>query len=137
VPAPLSNPPYVLVPTAFRFAALAALAGRAPLGGRREVVLATYMAARLAQDVLADRGLSQPTRLERAAQGRTWLANIALPASVRPALAKLVDVSAASAADAAAAVRVVMAVTTPFLDAKAQGELEQLAAALETEPAAI
>jgi hypothetical protein len=137
VPASLSNPPYVLVPTAFRFPALAGLAGRAPLGGRREVVLATYLAARLAHDVLGDRGVSQPTRAERAVQGRMWLANIALPASVRPALSKLVDVSAGSSADAAAAVRLVMAVATPFLDTKAQTELEQLARALESEPAAI
>jgi hypothetical protein len=135
--APLSNPPYVLVPTPFRFAGLAALAGRAPLGGHREVVLATYMAARLAQDVLADRGLSQPTRAARAAPGRTWLANMALPASVRPALSKLVDVSAGSAADTAAAARVVIAVATPFLDTRARAELEQLAASLESEPVAI
>jgi hypothetical protein len=42
-----------LAPTPFRFPALASLAGRAPLGGDREVALATYLAARLAHDALA------------------------------------------------------------------------------------
>ena len=137
MPVPLSNPPYVLVPTAFRFPALASLAGRAALGGRREVVLATYMAARLAQDVLSDRGISAITRVGRAAQGRTWLANMALPTSVRPALSKLVDASAGSAANTAEAVRLVMAVTTSFLDKHAQAELDQLATLLEAEQRAI
>jgi len=50
-------PPYALAPTSFRFPALAALAGRAPLGGQREVVLAAYVVARLAHDTLAERGV--------------------------------------------------------------------------------
>src|SRR5690349_12491010 len=45
-------PPYALSSPAFRFRALAVLAGRAPLGGQREVALATYLAARLADDCL-------------------------------------------------------------------------------------
>ena len=40
-------PPYALTPTTFRFRALAALAGRAPLGGGRETALASYVVARL------------------------------------------------------------------------------------------
>ena len=62
----VSQPPYALAATPFRFPALASLAGRAALGGDREVALATYLAARLAHDTLPDRGLSQPIRAERA-----------------------------------------------------------------------
>src|SRR4029079_1599332 len=69
----LASPPYALAPTNFRFPALASLAGRAPLGGRREVVLGASVAARLAHDTLAERGLSTETRVDRAAHARTWL----------------------------------------------------------------
>ena len=70
---PVTNPPYALATTTFRFAALAALAGRAPLGGQREVALATYLAARLAQDVLPERGVPQTSRAERAVGAKSWL----------------------------------------------------------------
>src|SRR5262245_54071178 len=73
VPVPPSAPPYALASTPFRFPALAALAGRAPLGGQREVALATYLAARLAHDTLPERAVSPTTRTERAANARTWL----------------------------------------------------------------
>ena len=44
------QPPYALDAPAFPFPALAALAGRAPLGGQRETVLACFVAARLVRD---------------------------------------------------------------------------------------
>src|SRR5881396_4039624 len=47
-----AHPPYALAPLSFRFAALATLAARAPIGGQREVALATYVAARLAHDAI-------------------------------------------------------------------------------------
>ena len=135
MPATIPNPPYALTPTAFRFPALASLAGRAPLGGQREVVLATYLAARLAQDALASHSVAPETRLERGVQARTWLANMALPANVRPALSKLVDLSGGPATEVGEGVRAVLAVAGPFLDKNAQAELDQLANALDTEPA--
>jgi hypothetical protein len=134
VPVTIPNPPYALTPTVFRFPALASLAGRAPLGGRREVVIATYLAARLAHDTLASRGVSQETRAERAGHARSWLANIALPANVRPALSKLVDLSGGPAKEVGGGIRVVMAVTASYLDKNAQLELDQLANALDSDP---
>jgi hypothetical protein len=129
---PVSNPPYALTATPFRFPALATLAGRAPLGGQREVALAAYLAARLAQDVLPERGVPQPSRVERAAGARSWLAMLALPASVRPAVAKLVDASAGDARGVADTVRGVTTATASFLDARSRAELERLAASLES-----
>src|SRR5207248_2604299 len=120
----------------FRFPALAALAGRSPLGGQREVALATYLAARLAHDTLPERGVSPETRSERAAGAKSWLSTLALPATVRPALAKLVESSAGSPELAAQALRNVTTVTANFLDSGARLELKQLAASLGTQPLA-
>ena len=129
----ISKPPYGLAPTPFRFAALAALAGRAPLGGRREIALATYLAARLVDDVLEENGLSAPIRADRAGSARNWLSTVALPAPVRQPLARLIDSSAGGAGGASQAVRAVIAVTADFLDRAARLELEHLAETLEAQ----
>lgn len=128
---PLNHPPYVLSPTAFRFPALAALAGRAPLGGHREVVLAAYLAARLADDSLPERGLARTVRAERAGHARAWLSTLALPASVRPALGVLVEASGGEWTSLSSAIRTVMTVTSSFLDPSARLELDKLAASLD------
>jgi hypothetical protein len=127
----VSRPPFALDATNFRFPALAALAGRMPLGGQREVALATYLAARLAHDVLPARGLSDEVRSERAAGAKTWLSTLALPAPVRPALAQLLESTSGPPGRAAEAVRAVMAAASGVLDARARTELDQLATSLE------
>ena len=129
----ISTPPYGLAPTPFRFAALAALAGRAPLGGRREVALATYLAARLADDILYETGLADQTRVERAGRARSWLSTITIPAPIRQPLARLIDSSAGGASGASEALRAVIAVTAEYLDRAARLELEQLAETLESQ----
>ncbi len=131
---PFANPPYALAPTSFRFPALAALAGRAPIGGHREVALAAYVAARLADDTRVDHGLTPAARAERAAHARTWLAMLTpLPSAVRPAILKVMEASAASPQTAGNAVRGVIAVTAEFLDSAARSELDHLAKALEAQ----
>src|SRR5215216_5312955 len=50
LPVPVTLPPYALPAPVFRFRNLATLAGRAPIGGAREVALACFVAARLAND---------------------------------------------------------------------------------------
>jgi hypothetical protein len=125
------QPPYALSSTSFRFAALAALAGRAPIGGHREVALATYVAARLAQDVLPEKGLAHAVRVERASHAKSWLSTLALPVPIRPALAVLVDASGTDCQAAARALRNVMAVTADFLDSAGRSELDHLAVTLE------
>jgi len=129
----ISNPPYGLDPTPFRFAALAALAGRAPLGGRREVALATYLAARLADDVRSENGLSAPIRVERAGSARSWRATVTIPAPIRQPLARLIDASAGGPGPTAQAVRAVIAVTADYLDRAARLELDHLAETLEAQ----
>jgi hypothetical protein len=129
----ISRPPYGLAPTPFRFPALAALAGRAPLGGRREVALATYLAARLADDVLAENGLVAAVRAERAATARNWLSTVALPAPIRQPLARLIEASAGDAPGTSQALRAVIAVTAEFLDRAARLEVEKLAETLEAQ----
>ena len=102
-----------------------------PLGGQREVALATYLAARLAHDCLPERGLSDSVRSERANGAKTWLSTLALPAPVRPALAKLVESTSGQRAQTAEALRAVITVTANVLDSRARLELDQLAANLE------
>ncbi len=127
----VNSPPYALAPANFRFAALAALAGRAPLGGQREVALATYLAARLSHDCLPERGLAPAIRAERASAAKAWLAALTLPAPVRPALVRLVDATSGEAGGAVGALRAVITVTAGLVDPASRLELEQLAAGLE------
>jgi hypothetical protein len=111
---------------AFRFRALAALAGRAPLGGPREVVLATYLVARLVDDSLPQRELSASMRGERSAAARGWLGSVALPAAVRASLTKLADATAGDLADVGQALANVVTAIDPYLDAAARLELDRL-----------
>ena len=127
----VSQPPYALEPTPFRFPALASLAGRAPLGGDREIALATYLAARLAHDALPSREIALEVRAERAASAKTWLSTLSLPATTRAALVALVDASGANGNGVAAALRGVLTATTNRLDRASRAELEQLAASFE------
>ena len=126
----VAQPPYALTPAAFRFTALASLAGHAALGGRREIALAVYLAARLAQDVLPDREIPQAARAERAGHAKQWLASLALPAAVRPALIDLIDASGRAPADVARKLRDAMAAVAETLDKNARSELIELATAL-------
>jgi hypothetical protein len=126
----LAAPPYALAPTNFRFPALASLAGRAPLGGQREVVLAAYVVARLSHDTLAGRGLSAETRVDRAAHARTWLATLALPAAARAALQRSIDASAAEPRGVAETVAGVIKVIDAYLDPPSRLELAQLVGVL-------
>ena len=127
----VSQPPYALEPTPFRFPALASLAGRASLGGEREIALATYLAARLAHDALAEREIAQEIRAERAASAKTWLSTLALPAATRGALAALIEASGANGTGVAPAIRGVLTATTNRLDRASRTELERLAVAFE------
>jgi len=127
----VSQPPYALEPTPFRFPALASLAGRAPLGGDREIALATYLAARLAHDALPSREIALEARAERAASAKTWLSTLSLPAATRSALATLMDASGANGNSVSAALRGVLTATTNRLDRASRAELEQLAASFE------
>lgn len=128
-PQPLA-PPYALTTPAFRFRALASLAGRAALGGAREVVLATYLVARLADDCREARSLPASTRSARAAAARNWLASTALPATVRSALTRLAEATEGEVTGVARLLADVATATAPYLDEPSRLELERLARAL-------
>jgi hypothetical protein len=118
--------PYSLEPLAFPFPALAALAGRLPLGGGREVALASLLMARLASGLHGPDSVEAPERVARAASAKVWLASLALPAATRAPFARCVDSTAGTAALVAIALRSVIAVTAPHLDGPSVQELEQV-----------
>ena len=124
-------PPYALTPTTFRFRALAALAGRAPLGGGRETALASYVVARLAVGCLPESSLPLEDRTNRAAAARTWLASLALPVPVRAPLVKVIESTRHDSRPAVGAALVTVAdVAASYLDGPAVAELRELAAQL-------
>lgn len=127
---PPNQPPYAVPPTEFRFPALAALAGRAQLGGDREVALALFVAARLAQDCQTAGGLSDASRAERAASAKTWMSTFALPAAVKAVIAKLMEATAGDLSTIADDLRAVVASARVYLDIQSQAELERLATSL-------
>lgn len=91
------------------------------------MALATYLAARLVDDAVPLHALPEAIRTARATAARGWLAAMALPAAVRPALARLVDASASNAPDLRAALQNVIVVTAEYLDPAAVSDLEKLA----------
>lgn len=123
--------PYALATPVFAFRALAALAGRAPLGGPRETAIATLIAARLVSGVTEPHPLLQPLRKTRADAAKLWLSSVALPAAVRTAVLRLIDASTGDDRRAVAlALAKVTDVTALHLDRGARSELERLAARL-------
>jgi len=126
-----NTPPYTVPAARFPFLALAEQAGRAPIGGAREVALACLMAARLAAAGADAAALPAAARRERVASARAWLATIALPPALREALARLAELSARpDAAATAAALGAVLAGARRQLSAGAVAELEALVDAL-------
>ena len=129
-PVPLS-PPYALASPRFRFRALAALVGRSPLGGEREVALATLLAARLVVGALPPSPLPQQVRIVRANGARAWFAALAVPPSFRQSLTRLMDATTSVDGDGLeAALRAVIDVSAPHLDAPALTELHEIIRAL-------
>lgn len=123
--------PYALATPVFAFRALAALAGRAPLGGPRETAIATLIAARLVAGVVEPFPLLQPLRKARADAAKLWLSSVSLPATVRTSVLKLIDATTVDDRRIVAqALGKVTDVTAPHLDRGARSELERLAARL-------
>ena len=125
--------PYSLEPTAFPFPALASLAGRAPLGGQREIVLACLLVARVVADAMNGNGLlTLEQRRARAREVSDWLAATTIPATIRAALTRLAEGTSEEDHDqSAAALDSVMMVTALHLDPAARLELGRLAQAVE------
>lgn len=125
--------PYALDPTAFPFPALATLAGRAALGGPREIVLGCFLVARVAVDATVVNGpLTGDQKRVRAKHVADWLSATTIPGGVKGALVRLAEATAAEDRGAmSAAVDSVMTVTASHLDPSARLELGRLAQAVE------
>lgn len=126
-------PRYAVGPIVFPFHALAAYAGRAPLGRGREVALACLMAARLSAPGLGA-PLPPPVRAARATGASRWFASLALPTPLRAPLARVAAASAReSASELVDALNAVIAAARKHLDepslAELQGVVQQLGSA--------
>jgi len=128
---PISLPPFALTAPAFRFRHLAGLAGRAPIGGAREVALACFVAARLAAECGLATDDPQRDREARYAGAKAWLATMALPAPVRGSVARCAALSVAGVAgDMAQEITALMQAAASHLDAGSRAELSALSALL-------
>lgn len=123
--------PYSLEPNAFPLPALAALAGRAPLGGQRETALACFVVGRLIAGVIAE-GASPSEQGRQRLQGvKHWLSSSALPAPLKQALSRAAECSTQGDRNGAkTAFDSVMTVTANQLDQAARLELVRLSQAI-------
>jgi hypothetical protein len=124
-------PPFSLARPSFRFRALANLAGRAPLGGEREMALAALMAARLADGIQLATPLTTSARTSRATGARLWCSTLTLPVAARAALGRVVDATEiGERRQVAEMLAAFAAVAGSLLDAPSRAELTDLVAAL-------
>lgn len=124
--------PYALEPTSFPFPALATQAGRASMGGPREIALACMLVGRLVIDAKAgSHGLTGDQRRARAQGARSWLGSATIPVPVRAALVKLADATvAADKPQLKTAMDSVMTITANHLDSGARLEFARLSQAI-------
>jgi hypothetical protein len=88
----IGQPPrFALATPRFRFRALASLAGRASMGGEREVALACLVVGRLAAAMLDPFDLTPADAKARSMGAKQWLASVSLPAAFRTAIAEVPD----------------------------------------------
>jgi hypothetical protein len=133
----LALPPYALVPPAFRFRPLVALAERLPLGGDRETVLATFVTARVLWDWKGVDALETPFTGPRAQAVRQWLQGLSLPQSTRAVFQQLTDaVVRDDVASAIVAWERVLAAAARLIDGAARAEFNALSARLRGEAGA-
>src|SRR4051812_21907683 len=128
----LPRQPFALDAPSFAFASIANFAARAPLGGAREIALAAYVTARMADDVRGDT-IPLEGRQSRAANARRWLSSLTIAEPVRRVFTDLIAATEADAPAAAAAVRRVIEVTAPFLDGPSRLDLDRLAQDLDAQ----
>lgn len=124
--------PFALDTPIFAFASLATLAARAPLGGPREIALAAYATARMAEDVGID-ALPFDSRRTRAVSARRWLSTLTISDPVRRAFLELIAATETDARTTAVAVRHVIDVTSAVLDGPSRSDLDRLAKELESQ----
>lgn len=126
--------PYTVHYAHFEFPALIARAAALPLGGGREIALATLMAARLANGSTREFNLTAEERSARANGARVWLSSIALPSTLRNPIAKCIESTTGSPQSVASAVRALLNAVSQHLDQPSVLELEKLVRRLSDSP---
>ena len=123
--------PYSLEPTSFPLPALAALAGRAPLGGQRETALACFVVGRLIASASSSTATGTEQGRERLQGVKHWLGSAALAPNLRQALARAAEcASEGDKTGVKSALDSVMTVTANQLDPAARLELARLSQAI-------
>ena len=135
----IGQPPrYSLEEPVFPFPALAAAAGRAALGGPREVTLACLLAARLATALVDNFDIAPEQHRERADRARQWSGTIAVPGDIRAMLMRVIELAGRSDRTAVgAALDDLTAAASGHLDEASRVELRVLARRLITSPAPV
>ena len=87
------------------------------------------MIARLAGDAVGAHALGAPERADRAAAAKGWLASLAVPARVRPALVRAIDASARDRDAIAAALADLAKIAAQWLDEPCLAELRAITSA--------
>jgi hypothetical protein len=120
-----------LEPTAFPFPGLAAMAGRAALGGPRETALACFLVARIVGEFADGQRLPVDQQRSRVQGVKHWLGSAAIAAPIRTALVKLAESTLTEDREVAkSALDSVIAVTANQLDPGARLELSRLSQAI-------
>jgi hypothetical protein len=131
----MPSPPFALAPVGFPLRSVAALAARSALGGPRELLLAVMQAARMVEGAAGSHPLPESLRRSRANAARSWLAALALPATSRLTIARVIDASAGAERDAIAeAWEAVVALVGPGADLAVRAELRRVSLMLALQP---
>ncbi len=128
---PTIVPIYGLLTPVFRFKHLATLAGRAPIGGAREVALACFVVARLAAECVVIAADDADARANRGIGAKAWLGTLALPAPVRTPAGVCVERSMTGARTALSReISILAQAAAAYLDLPSRAELDALATSL-------
>ena len=132
-PVIVQQPRYALATPRFRFRALAACAGRASLGGDREIALACLVAGRLASALLPPYTIAAADTRARSTAAKHWLSSLSLPTPVRSALTHLADAVASGNQKAAgSALTHLVSVAQRSIDEASSSELAAVTTGLES-----
>jgi hypothetical protein len=127
------QPRYALATPRFRFRALAACAGRAPLGGDREIALACLVGGRLAAAMLSPYAIGAADMKARSTAAKHWLSSLSLPAPVRSGLSHVADAAGSGNNKATAhALTQLVAAARKHIDEASAHELSTLTSNLES-----
>jgi hypothetical protein len=132
------QPRFALATPQFRFRALAAFAGRAALGGDREVALACLVVGRLAAGMLSPLDLQASDAKARSAAAKQWLSGLSIPSSIRIPLTHVADaVATGNPMTTASALEKMLVAVSRNIDEPSAAEMRAIVAELRpTLPAA-